>query len=584
MKKCRIASVAFLIATLSCYSFVPTLTNPGNNQRRWNLVTLPASVQTNVVNRNTRAVRYFLASDGWSSTNTAAELNAVRASFAQWQAIPGTILKFEDGGLVSPPVDVNTSDGTNIVYWTKNGTVVNGGLSDISGALGVAFTSFFSDGTLAQGDIVLNGFNYAWFADFADPTNANQYVESTALHEIGHFIGLNHSPVGGATLMYTGNAGIDSEAGLSSDEFCAARFIYPQTNQPGLRGTLRGQVLRNGVGILGAVVIAEDASGTLIAGTVTRSGGNYELSALTPGNYQVRATPLDSLSAARSLLQGPDIGSEFNSAETRFLPTTNITVTLQAGITNTLNIPVMDAEPRFRITDIRGATLNASSFSWASLPTRVRPGQSNLTVGVASPSLPTNNATLTITGDGITQAATTFVTNAFGTGLNFISARIGISSNATPGLRSFIVQQGTNLAYANGFLDLLPNQPDYNFDALDDNYQRRYFQLFTSAPAAPNMDPDGDGFTNAAEYTAATNPTNAASLLKIDQVQHSATGSTVICESVAGKRYQLYSRLVVESGPWQPVGNPLSATGTTISLPDPDGISGARFYRVEVLP
>ena len=40
------------------------------------------SVDTNVVNPNTKAIRYFLASDAYSTTNTAAELNALRASFA----------------------------------------------------------------------------------------------------------------------------------------------------------------------------------------------------------------------------------------------------------------------------------------------------------------------------------------------------------------------------------------------------------------------------------------------------------------------------------------------------------------------
>ena len=49
------------------------------NPLRWQLINLNLSVHTNVVNRNTRAVRYFLASDGWSTTNTAAELNALRA-------------------------------------------------------------------------------------------------------------------------------------------------------------------------------------------------------------------------------------------------------------------------------------------------------------------------------------------------------------------------------------------------------------------------------------------------------------------------------------------------------------------------
>src|SRR4051812_25178472 len=367
----RIILIGLLSLALASHAFVPTFTTTGG-LRRWDLVTLPVSVGTNIVNRNTRAIRYFLASDGWSSTNTAAELNALRASFAQWQAIPNTILKFEDAGLVAPGIDVNTSDGTNVVYWAKTSTVVNGGHSDISGALGVTFVSFFTDGTHAQGDIVFNGVEFNWFTDFTNLTNAGQYVEGTALHEIGHFIGLSHSPLGGASLLYTGTHGIDSEAGLSSDEVCAARFIYAQTNQLALRGTLRGQVTKNGANLLGAVVTVEDSSGTMIAGTVTRSTGTYELSPLVPGNYQVRGTPLDPAAATEYLVKGSFISSDYNGAETRFLPTTNFPVTLQAGVTNTLSFAVIDLQPPFRISNTRDATANAGSFSWAPLPIRVR--------------------------------------------------------------------------------------------------------------------------------------------------------------------------------------------------------------------
>src|ERR1051326_8088696 len=91
----------------------------------------PGGVSTNVVDPVTRAVRYFLAADGYSATNTAAELNAVRASFAQWQAISGTVLKFEDAGLVPAGVDVNTGDNRNVLFWAKSSTLVNGGMDDI---------------------------------------------------------------------------------------------------------------------------------------------------------------------------------------------------------------------------------------------------------------------------------------------------------------------------------------------------------------------------------------------------------------------------------------------------------------------
>ena len=144
-------------------------------------------VHTNVVNPATKAIRYFLASDAYSAANAAAELNAVRAAFAQWQAVPGTVLKFEDAGVVAPGVDVNTSDNQNVVFWAKNSPFVNGGRDNISGALGATFHEFFPDNNaLAEADIVFNGTSqYNWSSDFNSADTGKQFIEGTALHELG---------------------------------------------------------------------------------------------------------------------------------------------------------------------------------------------------------------------------------------------------------------------------------------------------------------------------------------------------------------------------------------------------------------
>jgi hypothetical protein len=582
MKKTIFCIVLVALSVLPTFGFVQSRTS--GNPRHWDLVTLPVSVHTNVVNRNTRAIRYFLASDAWSATNTAAELNALRASFAQWQAVSGTILKFEDAGTVAPPVDVNTSDNRNILYWTKSSTIVNGGTSDISGALGVTFSSFFADGTFAEADIVFNGVLYDWFTDFSSTNDPNQFVESTALHEMGHFIGLAHSPVGSATMLYVGYQGVDNQAGLSSDEIAGARFIYGATNQVNARATLKGQITKGGVGILGAAIFVEDSATNIIAGTVSRAGGTYEMNALPPGNYQVRVSPLDPTTATYWLVSGPDISSEFNSADVNFLPTTPSSVTLSAGVTNTLNVAVVSGTPAFRITHIRFPTASPGSYSWASLPTTLRLGQNNITIGVGSPNLPTSVATFAISGNGLTIGAPTYLANAFGSGLNFISAVVSVSTNATPGMRTFTVTQAGNVAQANGFVEILPSVPDYNFDGLDDTFQRKWFPLFTATNAAPAADPDGDAFPNSSENIAGTNPTNAASLLKIDSITNNASGATVTWRSVPGKNYQLLFRSPITNATWTAVGAPVIAAGATASKLDPATVTSNRFYRVQVLP
>jgi hypothetical protein len=591
MKIRRTLPSLVFVSSFCARAFVVDL-NSNGDPLRWHLNPLepsdppnPGGVHTNVVNPVTKAIRYFLASDAYSSTNAAAELNAVRASFAQWQSVPGTVLKFEDAGLVAPGVDVNTSDNQNVVFWAKTSTTVNGGNDNISGSLGVTFNSWFPDNNAqAEADIVFNGAQYSWFTDFNN-TNAfgtQIFVESTALHEIGHFLGLKHSPVGAATMLFRGSGGVNVQAGLSSDEVAAAQWLYGTTGTIAALGYLQGQVTMNGSAVFGAAVLAEESStGNLVAGTVTRTNGSYDLPAMPPGQYRVRVTPLDPSGASAFLIRGRDVASVYDTAETAFLTTTNFAVTLTAGTTLTQNFSVTSGSPAFRITQIRTPSNNSGSFNWSSLPTTILPGQSNLFIGVASADLPTSGATLAIIGDGLTLGAPTFSTLS---GLNFVSVPISVAGNATPGLRSFVIQRGADVAYANGFLDIQSLVPDFNFDGLDDRFQRLYFPLFTAPEAGPGADPDGDTFNNQAEYIAGTNPTNALSLLKIDNVVLTASGSTITWQSGAGRRYQVWSRRDVANDPWQAVGLPVAASGVSTQFTDASATNGFSFYRVQALP
>lgn len=584
MKTARWILLIWITATLAVRAYVLQL-NSLTNAEHWSFLSPNASVPTNSLSRTTHAVRFFLASDGYSTTNTAAELNSVRAAFAQWQAISNTVIKFEEAALVNPPVDVNTSDNTNLIYWTKTTTLVNGGHSDISGALGVTFVSLTATSNeIVQADIVFNGDFYQWFTDFFNNNAGNSiFVEDVALHEIGHLLGLTHSPLGSATMFFEGGSGVNAQDGLSSDDIAGARFLYSTT--PASFGTIKGTVTANGVPIAGAIVIAEDSASNSFAGTLTWTNGNYNFGAMPPGAYKIRVAPLDPAGTrgVDSLCTGPDISAVYNSAVTSFLPTTNQSATVTANTTNTLDFTVISNAQAFRITNVRQPAASAGSFSWSPLPDAMTAGQSNYFIGVASSNLPTSGATFAISGDGLTLGTPTYNANLGGFGLNFISMSISIASNATPGLRTFLVQQGANVAYANGFLKIRPAVLDYNFDGLNDVFQRTYFSLFTAANAAPNADPDGDGMNNLSEYIAGTNPTNAASLLKMLALSKASANVTVRWLSVSNKNYQVSSRTNLILGSWQNIGSTVTASGTNAQFLDTGGTNQICFYRVQVL-
>lgn len=584
VKPLPLSAGALLIACLAAQAFVPYRTPTGAPQR-WNFTApFDPAIPTSSFNPASRAIRFYLGSNGWSSTNTAAELNATRAAFAQWQAVSGSVLRFEEGGAVPPGTDANTTDGTNVVFWAKDSLFVNGGRDYIGGTMGVTYTRLQGE-FLAEADIVLNGIQYRWFTDPTKPDNNAQFAEGIILHEIGHLLGLAHSPIGAATLFARGDSGVNLQAGLSPDEFAAVHALYSDPLETSNLGAIRGRVLSGGAPVFGAVVVVENSAAGVLQGTVTWTDGRFELPALLPGTVSLRVIPLD-LTGADYLVRGEDIGRDWLGADTAFAPASPVSVVVTAGAEAQQDLNVTRPKPDFWIGYMRVPAGLASSFAGVDAGVSLKQGQSAQYIGVYSQNLPLQDVELGVTGDGLMVGATLVNPDPRpGSGLRALSAFVDVATNATPGLRSVVVRRTTDgaTAVAAGFLAIEPLAMDWNFDGLDDVFQRRWFPLFTAPEAAPNRDPDGDGMLNFQEAVAGTNPTNALSLLRIRSLATDEFGTTLTWESVRFKRYQIWRRAEAAQGNWRVVGSPIRATNVTCSALD-SVIGTAGFYRVEALP
>ena len=579
-----------LLGILLAQTLVPAAVfqrGPNGKPLRWNLDFYDTSLFPDQ-NPQTLAIRYHLSTEAWSAANRDRELDAIRDAFAIWQSVPGIRYQFEEASMVSGVQDVNSVDGINMVVWLPSNRMLDGGsIFFPSGVAGLTVLSgSTADEIIAEADIVLNR-DLQWFTEFNASRTAVNHVETVALHEIGHLLGLNHAAVGGTTMFWHISDAVGASSGLSSDELTGIRSVYGQAS--GGTGRLVGAVTSGGVGVKGAVVVVEDPDGRLVGSAVSRNGGSYELGGLAPGVYRVRVTPLDpgTQGSDSYLVRGEDLdvtkANEFAGVAPEFLPLTVDGVTVKSGQDTSRALAVTAGVQPFRITETR-RYLDPSGFSSGDDTIQLSPGQTNASVAVYVPNLQATEGMLRITGAGLTFGPTEFKPGSLRK-LTRVQVPVSVAPDALPGVRSLSLTVNGHTAWANGFIEILPPFPDFNFDGLNDLFQRRYFSPFTRKEAAPASDPDGDGYSNVREERMGSDPTDKASVnYRIVSVKRWVDRTVIAWESGIGQTYRIWSRVRLDGATWELRATGIRSAGELTEWTDTQPGTDQRFYRVENLP
>jgi len=227
--------------------------------------------------------------------------DVLAAAFATWTAAPNTgifVSRGPDTQVSSPAFDgINlicftcvtdfNSDGTLAVTFT---TTANGaGAADKHGSM-----SRFA-GQILDADILFNP-----AVNFTTDGSGSSDLQTVVTHEIGHFLGLDHSAVVKATMFPFASP---LERTLSYDDVAAIAILYPKSSADFPTGNISGRVvMSDGTPVFGAHVFADSATAALAysgairktpIGTLTMPDGTYQIQGVPPDRYTIAAEPLD---------------------------------------------------------------------------------------------------------------------------------------------------------------------------------------------------------------------------------------------------------------------------------------------------
>jgi hypothetical protein len=177
-----------------------------------------------------------------------AALDLINLAMSRWTSQCGVRFNYLGTTTAGPSLATgSTFDSTNVIGWGP----ISGNTTGITGIGG-------SGTTITEADIVLNNL-------------FNPDLQSTIIHEVGHFLGLRHSDVSNVMMSGPPLTVYSGTTTLQTDDIngCRSMFGGPTATNPTISGT--AQISSGGSSVNGASICASPSSGVTCS-TVNASG------------------------------------------------------------------------------------------------------------------------------------------------------------------------------------------------------------------------------------------------------------------------------------------------------------------------
>jgi len=228
-------------------------------------------------------------------TGTPSVESAFRGAFQTWSAVSTATIAFAEG-----PIAVGTKPGLDhINLITADLTAAEWAAYGVDAISFTNVTTSVTTGEILEADMMFNpaaGFS----TEATTPPNVSD-LQAVATHEIGHMLGLDHTPLASA-IMFPLVVGRSFSRTLTSDDMIGVSTLYPTaafTARGSIEGTVRSM---SNVGVFGAIVVVVGQNGQPFATTVTDPDGRYSITGLPAGTYTLLAEPMDGPFAENDLV------------------------------------------------------------------------------------------------------------------------------------------------------------------------------------------------------------------------------------------------------------------------------------------